>query len=773
MRSLVFLEDQLARPSYARRARRRRPPPAAERTDAAFLEIACPPGDDAVPDLLGGARLRRRRPAPQQAGHLVAQRRRARRRQRGAGRAHARATALGVAAPPVERSPPARRRCCGPRSTPPAAPARRCCPGITSPSGCTSSSATPRAATTTGRATSSRPAGTGADASPASTTSSSRSRALPAQRGVAFFRTVFGLEPGPVEEFMEPHGRLRSSRLRPRQGDLRIVLNVTEASPHGAASGTASPRSRFACADVAAAVRAAAARGVPLMQVPDNYYVDLDARFGLAAEVARAPARAPPALRPGRRRASCCTRSPRRSPPASTSSCSSGAAGTTATAAPTRTSGWPPSSAALRSPQPEAGLSSRERRQGENPCMGLTARQLNRATLARQLLLRREPLERGRRRTAGAGPAGAVARLAVHRALESPRRLRPRRPRPGLRRSRRGQGHADADHPARRRGRRLPGPAHRHAADAAGRPAPRPSLQGDGAVAPTTPTRLIPDLLDFASRPRGKAETEAWLGERLDASSAPGVWWALRPVRAAAPRPDRRPVVVRHPDVVRRRGDATARRRTTGTRRCRCWCGATSRRSAPLPSLTSPSSPCPTSRRCARHCADSPTRSRSWRGRTAPSCRRPRRRASGRGHSGPAEAAGHVGQRPARPPRPEPGHPAGLPDPGGTRNGDVLPTVLVDGYVAGVWRPVEDGIEVTAFHRLPTTTGPVSPTRPGRWWRSWLTGIPAVYAPLRRTGGTSSRRVRCGCCPTSSRQTLEVRGGVTSNHPAERRISPL
>jgi len=33
-------------------------------------------------------------------------------------------------------------------------------------------------------------------------------------------------------------------------------------------------------------------------------------------------------------------------------------------------------------------------------------------------------------------------------------------------------------------------------------------------------------------------------------------------------------------------------------------------------------------------------------------------------------------------------------------NGDVLPTLLVDGFVAGVWRPVEDGIEATAFHRL-------------------------------------------------------------------------
>lgn len=34
------------------------------------------------------------------------------------------------------------------------------------------------------------------------------------------------------------------------------------------------------------------------------------------------------------------------------------------------------------------------------------------------------------------------------------------------------------------------------------------------------------------------------------------------------------------------------------------------------------------------------------------------------------------------------------------RNGDVLPTLLVDGYVAGVWRAVEHGIEATAFHRL-------------------------------------------------------------------------
>jgi hypothetical protein len=35
-------------------------------------------------------------------------------------------------------------------------------------------------------------------------------------------------------------------------------------------------------------------------------------------------------------------------------------------------------------------------------------------------------------------------------------------------------------------------------------------------------------------------------------------------------------------------------------------------------------------------------------------------------------------------------------------NGDVLPTLLVDGHVAGVWRPLEGGIEARAFHRLST-----------------------------------------------------------------------
>ena len=38
------------------------------------------------------------------------------------------------------------------------------------------------------------------------------------------------------------------------------------------------------------------------------------------------------------------------------------------------------------------------------------------------------------------------------------------------------------------------------------------------------------------------------------------------------------------------------------------------------------------------------------------------------------------------------------------RNGDVLPTVLVDGHVAGVWRAVDGAIEIAAFHKLSAAT---------------------------------------------------------------------
>ncbi len=101
-------------------------------------------------------------------------------------------------------------------------------------------------------------------------------------REAGFFRTLFGLAPGPVEEFMEPRGRLRSRALRPPRGDLRLVLNAVDA-----ATGVSRPlgvtQVAFACADLLALVCRLRAAGVELLRVPDNYYADLEARFGLPA----------------------------------------------------------------------------------------------------------------------------------------------------------------------------------------------------------------------------------------------------------------------------------------------------------------------------------------------------------------------------------------------------------------------------------------------------------------------------------------------------------
>ncbi len=74
------------------------------------------------------------------------------------------------------------------------------------------------------------------------------------------------------------------------------------------------------------------------------------------------------------------------------------------------------------------------------------------------------------------------------------------------------------------------------------------------------------------------------------------------------------------------------------------------------------------------------------------------------------------------------------------RNGDVLPTVLVDGSVAGVWRPVDGVIEITPFEQiadddlkeldgeargvltLVADRDPAVYSRFGRWWDALPTG---------------------------------------------------
>lgn len=286
MRSLVFLEDQLApQLSEAARPRVEVAPPAPRRTDAAFVELAAPAGSS-YPALLEGLGFRvagRHRTKPvvwwrNGGAHVVVN------EEQAAGSA---ATALGLVAPPV---PDVAERAAALRW--PAVDRTRGegeadLPGITSPSGLhVFVSAEPGA---TG--------GWQADFVAADEGQEGPSEgpddgwlaldhvglAVDAEQlneELSFFRTLFGLRPGSLEEFMQPHGRLRSRALRPVEGDLRVVLNVSDLGS-GAAPRHGITQLAFATADVVAEVQRLRARGVEMLVPPANYYADLDARFGL------------------------------------------------------------------------------------------------------------------------------------------------------------------------------------------------------------------------------------------------------------------------------------------------------------------------------------------------------------------------------------------------------------------------------------------------------------------------------------------------------------
>ncbi|WP_168582641.1 sugar phosphate isomerase/epimerase and 4-hydroxyphenylpyruvate domain-containing protein [Gephyromycinifex aptenodytis] len=103
---------------------------------------------------------------------------------------------------------------------------------------------------------------------------------LPSEQ--SFYRTVFGLQAGEITEFIQPSGRLRSRPLRPAAGNLRVILSASEDNRDNAARGI--EQIAFACPDVEAAVRRARAAGVRFLDVPENYYVDLDSRVELEPE---------------------------------------------------------------------------------------------------------------------------------------------------------------------------------------------------------------------------------------------------------------------------------------------------------------------------------------------------------------------------------------------------------------------------------------------------------------------------------------------------------
>ena len=156
----------------------------------------------------------------------------------------------------------------------------------------------------------------------------------------------------------------------------------------------------------------------------------------------------------------------------------------------------------------------------------LTTRELNRATLARQLLLRREALdvaEAVRRVVAlqaqhAASPYLALwNRIAAFDPADLDAAFTDRKiVKATLLRITLHAVHAD-DHP------------HIHEAM---QPSLRAARLGDprftsSGITPTEADALVGDLLAFAGQPRSADEIQSWIQERLDVPPK-GVWWALR-----------------------------------------------------------------------------------------------------------------------------------------------------------------------------------------------------------------------------------------------------
>ncbi|MFD7312001.1 TIM barrel protein [Promicromonospora sp. NPDC059942] len=92
---------------------------------------------------------------------------------------------------------------------------------------------------------------------------------------VLFWTSVLGLQKPTATEAAGPQGLVRSQVMRTGNGAVRISLNV-------APLDVAHPQHiALACTDIFAVARRAEERGLPRVPVPDNYYDDLRARFGL------------------------------------------------------------------------------------------------------------------------------------------------------------------------------------------------------------------------------------------------------------------------------------------------------------------------------------------------------------------------------------------------------------------------------------------------------------------------------------------------------------
>ncbi|AVE08197.1 4-hydroxyphenylpyruvate dioxygenase [Pseudomonas palleroniana] len=102
---------------------------------------------------------------------------------------------------------------------------------------------------------------------------------------VLFYKSLLDFEADDEVVLPDPYGLVKSRALRSRCSSIRLPLNISEnrntAISHALSSyrGSGVHHIAFDCADIFAEVSRAKAAGVPLLDIPLNYYDDLAARF--------------------------------------------------------------------------------------------------------------------------------------------------------------------------------------------------------------------------------------------------------------------------------------------------------------------------------------------------------------------------------------------------------------------------------------------------------------------------------------------------------------
>lgn len=107
---------------------------------------------------------------------------------------------------------------------------------------------------------------------------------------LTFYKAVLGFTDEPQVELADPYGAFYSRVIRSEGGEVRIPINIADGGTTAVSrfietfGGGGVQQIALSTRDLFAFVEQARARGVRFLEIPDNYYEDLSARYDIAPE---------------------------------------------------------------------------------------------------------------------------------------------------------------------------------------------------------------------------------------------------------------------------------------------------------------------------------------------------------------------------------------------------------------------------------------------------------------------------------------------------------